>query len=553
MAMRENVGSEFNATLEKASRSFIEDISGPQNYKNPTNIRLTDNQAWAFWEFNPILNSVVNRITADCTKVKPVVRVRGNHQPTDRQKRRIKRVENLLNNPNENVESFSDIREKTLRDMLVIGRGAIEKVFDDETEELSELYSMVARNLKIRSDEFGNIPQRDAYKMERFRRSGIGSAGNADAGKQVQFFDLEEVIFLVYQPVSWSLYGHKPTDTLANTVASDIMRSMYNSVFFANNGEASGILSLDGLTKTELKKFKKYFQSFHKGAAQAHRTMAVNVPVNWVQMAVTNRDMQFQEYGTELRQRILAVYNMQPLIMGILDGSTGRLNSEQQVQSYKDGALFPILRKESYYYTQHICWDGFSYFDLEIVFPDVDLLDPKTQSDIDRQDVISNIITINEVRRRRLMPDVPWGDSPVNLDPGGGQIDPVTGEVDFPQKEGETGDSGTGNGSEEEKSVHVRMDEYADKLKKEAVVTFDYRNGFSEADKKDFIASVGHTFYEGKCKSLQESAACEVLLNKVTKELQENNFGSLDDLIKKIDNIIRSNKKSKVYSKLEDV
>ncbi len=61
-------------------------------------------------------------------------------------------------------------------------------------------------------------------------------------------------------------------------------------------------------------------------------------------MAMTNRDLQFSEYGTELRTKIFAAYNIAP-IMGIVDATTGKLNSGQQVELYKDGALRPTFKK----------------------------------------------------------------------------------------------------------------------------------------------------------------------------------------------------------------
>ena len=406
-------------TVAKASRGYAVDYTGANQYVTPNSVRLSDDECINFFRFSVWVNATINRIVADVVKVPAVVKVRNQALPTERQKRRMKKVQNFLDNPNDNDESFADIREKVVRDLMIIGRGAMEKVFDEDGL-LQEVYSMVTKNVKIRSDEYGNIPKDRAYKMERVSTSQFGPNGNSSGTSQPVYFARDEVIYMIYQPVSWSLYGHKTMDTIAQAVATDMLRDAYNSVFFTNNGEASGILSMEGLSRTELKRFKQYMQAQHKGALNAHRTMAVNVPVKWIQTAVTNRDMQFQEYGAELRGKIFAAYGMQPIIMGVLDGSTGRLNSEQQVQAYKDGAIQPILRKESYAYTQEICWDGFGFDDLEIVFPAIDLLDAKTQADIDRLDASGAIITVNEIRARRKLPPVTWGDAPIMMLPGGG-------------------------------------------------------------------------------------------------------------------------------------
>jgi HK97 family phage portal protein len=528
MAKRVNVGPSLSGTVEKASRGFITDFSGPGGYANLQDIRLTDVQAVQFWKHNPWLNSTVDRIVADCTKIAPVVRVRNNQIPNARQEREIKTVQKLLDNPNDNDESFADIREKVIRDMLIIGRGAMEKIFDESGDRLEELYALVARNLKVRSDDRGNIPMDRAYKMERVQTSSFNQDGTNKGKGGTEFFNRDEVIFMVYKPVSWSLYGHKPMDTLANTVASDILRATYNSVFFTNNGEASGLLSVKGMSKSELRKLKQYFQARHKGAANAHRTLAVNVPVQWVQMAVTNRDMQFQEYGVELRQKIFAVYSMQPIIMGVLDASTGRLNSEQQTQSYKDGALMPIIRKESYYYSQEICWDGFGFTDLEIVFPDINLLDAKTQSELDTKDTQAAILTINEVRGRRNLPPVKWGDTPVITLPGGGQID-ENGNLIAPSNQGENGGEKKPEKKPEKKFADT-LDEYLKGMREWCLYNYgDY-------DYKEFSEQYG-SIAQAHFKDANERMIAASSYLVVANVLADKNYGSLDDLRKKIDSI----------------
>jgi HK97 family phage portal protein len=539
MSARINVSPALGQTIEKASRGFITDFTGPGGFSNVQDLKLTDAQAIQMWKCNPWLNSTVNRIVADICKIPPIVRPRDNQIPTERQVRRINKVRALLDNPNENDESFSDIREKVLRDLLNIGRGAMEKVFgEDGTADegnLTELYALAARNLRIRSDEYGNIPMNRAYKLSRFNGTSLNQSTDSGStrGTKDEFFDRDEVIFLVYQPVSWSLYGHKPMDTLANTVASDILRAMYNSVFFTNNGEASGILSVQGMSKAELKKLKQYFQARHKGASNAHRMLAVNVPIQWVQQAVTNRDMQFQEYGVELRQKIFAVYGMQPLVMGVLDSSTGRLNSEQQTQAYKDGALKPILRKESYYYTQEIIWNGFGFNDLEMVFPDVELLDTKTQSELDSKDTQAAILTINEVRARRNLPPVTWGDAPIMLLPGGGQINPDTGKVEMPNNtEGDKKPKPEKKpAKKEEKDLSFSAQNYLLTLRKWCLI------GYGEHNFNDLRAEFGAHAIKAATTDEEEYLTVALMYGEVVNTLTEKNYRSLDSLRKQIDSI----------------
>lgn len=291
---------------------------------------------------------------------------------------------------------------------------------------------MRASSIEIMANEHGLIPKNKAYRQKNKKSEYV-------------YFSKDEIIWTVFRPISGSLYGEKPLDVLANAVASDILRCVHNSNYFINGAKMGGILSLEGMSKLELKKFRQYVRENHKGAKNAHRLLAVNVPIRYISDVITNKDMEFTEYGKELRTKIFAVYSMQPFIMGIIDSNTGKLNSGQQVEIYKDGALKPILRKEAEVYTKEILEDGLGLKEFQIEFEGIDLADTITQAEIDRMDINSGILTINEVRQRRGLQPVPWGNTPISILPGGNQIDPETGRIIPPSQQNENNDENSDN------------------------------------------------------------------------------------------------------------
>ena len=358
---------------------------------------------------------MVGRIISDCVKYEMTFVLKnkdGKLKP--KHKAQIEFLQNFFSSVNDEGESFSDIRTKFIKDMLVYGRGTIEKVNKGRT--LKELYSIKSSQVEVKIDERGKVPNTRSYRQ----KTGSG---------KVAYFDKNEIIFKVLDPVAGYIYGEKKLDTLAQLVSADILRSTYNTNFFINGAEASGILSLDKMSRNELNKFKEMWRSNFKGVNNSHKIAAVNVPVNFVRMAVTNKDMEFTEFGQEIKKRIYSVYKMQPFIMGDIDGTTGKLNSSEQKQAYKDGALKPILSKEAEIYTRSILNEGFGITDLKVSFGGIDLEDIKEQASIDRENVNSGILTINEVRSRHGYAPVPWGDSPISHLPGGSRIDPKTGKL----------------------------------------------------------------------------------------------------------------------------
>lgn len=399
----------------KSATGFIEDMQFGDTVQ-PSLVKLSDEDCWNLYKGNDHILSTVNRIVRDCVKVPMRIVPRDrNKKITSAVQRRIDLVQKFFDNPNSNKESTNDIREKVIRDLLVFGRGTIEKV--NSGNRIIEMYAQNPKGITIRSDQSGNLKPERTYKL------------SPSIAEEPIYWDIDEMIYMVLNPISNSLYGIKILDGIANTVASDILRAAHNSNYFVNGAEAAGLLGLEGMNNKELEKFRAYWKSNFKGTGNAHKTAAVNVPVKYVRMAITNRDLEFNEYGKELRGKIYAAYGMQPVIMGMVDGTTGKLNSGEQIELYKDGALRPILSKESFYYTTEIIYMGFGFDDIKVDFPSLDMIDVATQSATDIAEVGSGLRTINEVRLRRGDPPVNWGDTPISTMPGGGQIDPNTGRL----------------------------------------------------------------------------------------------------------------------------
>jgi HK97 family phage portal protein len=404
----------FLKTYNKSATGYISD-NMQNEYVTPTLIKLCDEDALKIYKYSEWVNAVVNRIVTDVCKIKPVVVLKDKTKKLKpKHKAQIDWIENtFFENVNDNGESFNSLRIKILKNLLVLGRIFVERTYNKNF--LKELYVINPSTMSIKIDEHGMMMDKNLFKQ--------------DFNGKIQYFSKEQMIFKTLSPSSDDVYGEKYLDALANTVASDILRSTYNSKYFINGAEANGIIGLEGMNKNELRQFKQYWRDNHKGANNAHKMLAVNVPIKYIRMALTNRDMEFTEYGKELRTKIFAVFKMQPFIMGIVDDNTGKLNSEKQYEVYKDGALRPLLQTELEIYNKEILHYGFGFTDLKIKFEGIDLLDEETQTRIDAVNLGNGSITINEVRAQRGLPEVPWGNTPLSMAPGGGQVDPETGRV----------------------------------------------------------------------------------------------------------------------------
>jgi len=403
----------------KEASGFIEDIIFGDILTSAFE-RISDQDAFDLYKSNEWVGNTVNRIVRDCVKNEPVVvPIRKTNKVSKRQEGRIRKVQDFLWNPNKGKESFKEIREKLIRDELIYGRGGIEKVVDKDSRKLLEIYSVSGKDIRVMADKKGNLPPTKTYRLTKHPFS-----NSKTDNENTIWFDFDELIFVVLNPISRSLYGIKILDNIAFAVGVDILRSNYNGNFFVNGAEASGIISVPDLNKRAFRAFTSKWKTGHKGAAKSHRLAFTNSQVKFERMSLSNRDMEFGEYGKELRDKIFSGYGMQPVVMGIVDSTTGKLNSKEQINLYKEGGLRPVLEKEAYYYTLEILHMGFNMRDLKVTFPSIELADIETQTGIETQRLTAGTTYINEVRANHNEPPVDWGDRPVVLQPGGGQVNP---------------------------------------------------------------------------------------------------------------------------------
>jgi phage portal protein BeeE len=116
-------------------------------------------------------------------------------------------------------------------------------------------------------------------------------------------------------------------------------------------------------------------------------------------MNLTNKDMQFLEYQRWLLCKIMIVYAMQPVVLGVIDPTTGKLNSEQQLQAYREEAVRPLLELESYQLTKVLVQQGFGFDDIKIDYEPINIEDEVVNADIAVKSVTAGILTPNEARR----------------------------------------------------------------------------------------------------------------------------------------------------------
>jgi len=223
----------------------------------------------------------------------------------------------------------------------------------------------------------------------------------------VESWGIDEMIYFIANPRAGSVYGTSPIESLVQTVTAELFASAYNIEFFSNNATPRLAVAFDKMgageaAEAKMLRFQAYWEQELQG--KPHKPIFIGAEgmgeVNITKLNFSNEDMQFQEYSRWLLVKIMSVYSMQPIVLGIVDVSTGKLNSAQQQEQFKEDALKPKLKLESYHLNSELVWPmaSFGFRDVYITYEAVDLLDLEKLTKIWLISRKGGWLEVNEIR-----------------------------------------------------------------------------------------------------------------------------------------------------------
>jgi|ETNvirenome_6_85_1030632.scaffolds.fasta_scaffold00189_30 HK97 family phage portal protein len=383
---------------------------------------LRSDQMWKMYERNIWVRSCVDRIAKKIAATPPIIRgfnkKDANTSLTSRQKRQKERLEEIFENPNNNDQNWSNFREVSTKDILIYGHTGVELVPDLVSGEIVEVYNVTGSEIRPNFNSRGQFKNaQDAYRQ--YQR-----------GSVVAKFPRDEFLWMRGESVSHSVMPVSPLETLRQTVTAELYASQHNLDFFANNATPRLAVMFDNVGQGQgagaLDRAKSWWNRELLG--QPHKPIFMGSEQGSVKLEtlnVNNRDMEFQAYTSWLLMKIMAVYRLQPVVLGvILDGNQSKLNSAQQIQLFKEDALKPQLDLFRDAWTTKVIWNAFGYDSLFLEFQGFDLWDAQEKAIWHERYLRSGVFTINQVLDELGMEPVPWGDVPYiasNLQELGGE------------------------------------------------------------------------------------------------------------------------------------
>lgn len=144
-------------------------------------------------------------------------------------------------------------------------------------------------------------------------------------------------------------YGLSPLEAAAFSIDQHNAAGTWNAALLQQSGRPSGALvyrpssnGQDQLTSDQRQNLKNELEAFFSGAANAGRPMVLEGGLDWKEMALSPKDMDWLA-GKDMSAREIALaFNVPPQLIG-LEGSLTFANFEQARLALYDDAVLPLL------------------------------------------------------------------------------------------------------------------------------------------------------------------------------------------------------------------
>lgn len=243
-------------------------------------------------------------------------------------------------------------------------------------------------------------------------------------GQIENVYTRDELVFGVRNPrtdIYIQGYGYGELEQLVTTVTAQLYAEEYNRRFFSQGSAPKGILNFKGDTMTpdQLEGFRRQWRANLEGVDNSWRTPILQSEqgVDWIDLNPTNKDMEYGSWLEYLIKITCGVFLIDPAEINFdLKGGQSQTplfesSQEWKLKASRDRGLKPLLRFIAKQINEHII----SQIDDHFVF-DFAGLEELTEQEKHtlRTEQVASYLTLNEVRRSDDLPDLEYGDMPMN-------------------------------------------------------------------------------------------------------------------------------------------
>lgn len=355
-------------------------------------------------------------------------------------KQQALQVKRIITKPNPN-QTKRQFLLTLMRDIITFGYGAVEIVQTGDPSRPVDLWVMDSARLKVDFDEHGLIrgydmldargvpiiqphKQGDAggnsidYNFP--QGPGIGFTGqnsflngqapvNGNYGTDLHGWSPEEVILFSLNPVSESVYPHSRIVQLFTAALLEDLMIQFISERFTDSNIPFGIFDLGDVSDTELRIAIDNWNAQGQTGNRILMTGSRGSGSKWIPFGYHLKDLEATDLLNEFRMKIMGIMGVTMQELGESQ-DVSKSNGYNLSFTFKKRAVGPLLDEITETFTRRLLWETLGMTELEFYYEEIDSRDDFLMSQIDTNYQKLGIMTPNEIRNRKGLPNQPGGD-----------------------------------------------------------------------------------------------------------------------------------------------
>lgn len=328
----------------------------PQGVANAATLRyLADTNSWVRAAIN-VRRQQIGR--ADIAVVPADERKRWNRDV-------LKRVQRLLDQPNELRDSYRTLIEPVLEDILVLDRGCISKNMTPKRQP-AYLYYEDGATIKIYTDWDGS-DKKPHYLFEDPSENG---------SHKVPLYN-DELICISANPATYRL-GLSPVQWLRTTIDAE-MRAIKSAEHYVDMKPPPHIVQVPGAHQTQITNLRNNYDAEIAGRKELF-WMGGDNAIQVHPLTSSARENQWLEWQKYLAQKIAVAFQLAPQQFGFTE-DVNRSSGEIQQQIFEDTGLIPLLLLLEEYLNRELLVDfaprypdgraNLDAINLRIIYPEI--------------------------------------------------------------------------------------------------------------------------------------------------------------------------------------
>ncbi len=261
----------------------------------------------------------------------------------------------------------------------------------------------------LRPDRMAVIPDRQRYVR------GFVYRGPNSLPMEPVAYTPDEIVWLRYFNPLEELAGLSPLAPARLSADMGHEGLRFNRHLLRNSARPDFLLLTDEeMNETELEEFYTRWEMRHQGSANANRPAVASAVRDVKTLGLSHRDIDFIQGLRWSLEEVSRTYGVPKLLLGDFERATYANVQASERMFWRNTVVPEVKFLEEQLNRMLLPRLGYPQLSVEFDLSAIEALQEDENNRVQRESALLDrgVLTINEVRRERNLPEVPWGDGP---------------------------------------------------------------------------------------------------------------------------------------------